>query len=65
MDTAHTDQDSITIATTKPDLAELGMLLEWIIDNKQVMDEGSIALDKDEITLALRRWLTLVLDAIQ
>ncbi len=54
------DEEKVMISVTKSDLGELGMLLDWIIDNKKVMDKGTISLNEEEILPSVHKWLKIV-----
>ncbi len=56
----HRNDNEITISVNKSDLGELGMLLDWIVDNMRVMDQGTISLDPDEVLPSVHKWLKLV-----
>ncbi len=56
MDVLSTSGNLVTLSASKKDLARLGKLLDWIIDNKSVMDEGAILIPKEEIIPTVQVW---------
>jgi len=64
MDTLQQIDEMVTISVTKSDLGELGMLLDWIVDNRKVMDRGTISLEPEEILPSVHKWLKVVHDKI-
>jgi hypothetical protein len=52
--------DVVTFSATKSELARLSKLLDWIIDNKSVMDEANILVPENEIIPSVHKWIDFI-----
>ena len=60
MEPTNTPSESVSVSVERSDLGELGMLLEWIIDNRTVMDESMTHLRSEEILPSINKWIDIV-----
>jgi hypothetical protein len=52
--------EDVIISASTSELAQLGKLLDWILDNMSVMDKGMILVPGDEILPLIQKWETLI-----